>query len=88
MDKYLWRFEWICGRAGCLEGLFVATKDEVKNLIGKEIYFGEALGKHSEVYGIIKKKDIIKIDLDSETVRKVAKLLGNTWSGYNPLDYI
>lgn len=88
MNKFLWRFYWDCDRMGNVEGLFVATEDEIKNIIGKKIYFGEILGKHSEVYGNIDNEDITKLDLDCETVEKVTKLLGETWSGYNPLEYL
>ena len=51
----LWKFHWDCGRAGDVEGLFIATEEEVENLIGSEVYFGEILGKHSEVYGTVEK---------------------------------
>lgn len=44
--------------------------------------------KHSEVYGTIEESEITKIHLDFETVKKVTALLGETWSGYNPFDYI
>ena len=89
MDKkYLWKFDADCGRQGNLEGLFVATRQEVKDTIGKYAYFGEVLGKHSEVCGNIEKDEISKVDLDSETVEKVSKILGDTWSGFNPLHYI
>jgi len=88
MEKYLWKFEWDCGRQGTLEGLFVATKEEVQSLIGKQVNFGEVLGKHSEVYGTIEEGEVTMIILDAKTVEKVAKILGDTWSGYNPLYYI
>ena len=87
-EKYLWRFNWDCGRQGELEGLFVATEQEVKSLIGQEVYFGEVLGKHSEIFGTIEENEVKKVDLDSETVEKVTKVLGDIWSGYNPLEYL
>ena len=34
---------------GTLEGLFIAPEEEVTNMMGKYVYFGEVLGKHSEV---------------------------------------
>lgn len=43
--KYLYKFHWDCGRNGDLQGLFVATEDEVKDAIGSEAYFGEVLGE-------------------------------------------
>lgn len=88
MENYLWKFYWDCHRQGDVTGLFVATEEEVNDLIGKYVYFGEILGKHSEVYGNIEEGEIEKLDLDSETVEKVSKILGYTWSGYNPLDYV
>jgi hypothetical protein len=88
MNKYLWGFYWDCGRSGCLDGLFVATEKEVNNAIGKYVNFGEVLGKHSEVYGHIDEGDIVKKDVSPEAVGEVMKVLGRTWSGFNPLDYI
>jgi hypothetical protein len=88
MDKFLWKMIFDCGRSGCLEGLFIATQEEIDNLIGSKVYFGEVLGKHSEVYGAIEEGEITKVDLDSEIVEKVSAILGDTWSGYNPLEYI
>jgi len=86
--NYLWNFYIDCGRSGSIEGLFVATEEEVENLIGKRIYIDEPLGKHSEVSGTIEKHEITKLELDSETVDKVSRILGSTWSGFNPFDYV
>lgn len=77
----LWRFHWDCGRQGEVEGLFKATKEEVVAAIGKDVYFGEILGKHSEVYGVIEDGDIT-LESDDPLV-----VLGAKESGYNPLDY-
>lgn len=87
-SRYLWKFFWDCRRQGEVEGLFVATEETIHNAIGKEVSFGEILGKHSDVYGTLEIGDLEKMDLDSETVEKVTKLLGETWSGYNPLHYV
>lgn len=88
MNKYLWKFYWDCGRMGEVEGLFIATENEIQNAIGKNIYFGEILGKHSEVYGTLDENDLEKMNLDSVSIERVAELLGDNWSGYNPLEYI
>lgn len=77
----LWKFYWDC-RNGCVEGIFKATKEEVDAAIGKEVCFGEILGKHSEVYGIIEDGEI-EIITDDPLIVKHA-----TESGYNPLDYL
>ena len=86
--RNLYRFSQDAGRMGRVDGLFVASEEEVARLIGREVYFGEILGKHSEVTIDFEEGDIEKIELDSETVEKVTELLGETWSGYNPFDYI
>lgn len=86
--KLLYEFSWDCGRSGSIDGLFVSTNEEVSGLIGKEVYFGEVLGKHSEVYGVIEEGDITEVDIDADAVAKVSEKLGDTWSGFNPLHYI
>lgn len=86
--KYLWSFYWDCGRSGSVDGLFVATEEQVKKAIGERVSFGEILGKHSDVCGTLDECDVNKVDLKPETVEEVSVILGDTWSGYNPLDYI
>ena len=78
----LWSFYWDCGRQGKVEGLFKATKEEVENAIGKEVYFGEILGKHSEVYGTIEEGEIELVSDDP------IEVMSATESGYNPLEYL
>ena len=88
MTKYLYRFCWSFRRGGEVEGLFVATPEEVAGAIGRYIDLGEALGKHSEVCGEIEPGDIKKLDVSPQAVEEVSAFLGRTWSGYNPLDYM
>lgn len=88
MNK-LYEFCLDCGRMGDLTGLFIATETELKALQGGNIYFGEALGKHSEVWiDDFKFEDYctVKSD-DSEKIDWLIDLLGYTLSGYNPLNY-
>ncbi|AKQ08320.1 hypothetical protein PQE66_gp005 [Bacillus phage PBC2] len=87
MTKYLYRFYFSYGRGG-ISGLVVATEEDVANAIGEYVDFGEAMGKHSEVYGYLKESNFEKLDVAPEAVKEVAKYLGNHWSGYNPFDYI
>jgi hypothetical protein len=86
--KRLWRFYWDCGRQGDVESVFVATDEEVEEAIGKRIYFGEILGKHSEVHGTLERSDLTRLDVSNEAIEEVTKILGETWSGYNPLRYV
>lgn len=85
--KKLYNFHWDYGRNGDVRGIFVAEESDVAVAIGRQIYFGEILGKHSEVYGTLEAKDIeIKTD-DQDFIEKFIKFIG-TSTGYNPLDYI
>lgn len=86
--KLLVQFYWDCGRLGDLEGLFITTEDELKSWYGRESYFGEVLGKHSEIDGAIDEGDFtIKSD-DQEFIDKIEELLGDHLSGFYPGDYI
>lgn len=78
----LWKFYWNCGRQGNVEGIFKATKEEVDSAIGMEVYFGEILGKHSEVYGDIEEGEITLKSDDPLVVQNAVE------SGYNPLNYL
>lgn len=83
--RILYKFEWDCGRQGTLEGVFISTSEEINKIIGKEIYFGEVLGKHSEVFGTIEKEEIEELTDDQDFIDKFEILIGSI--GYNPLDY-
>jgi hypothetical protein len=92
--RKLYRFFWDCYRQGSIEGLFIAEEGKVEDIIGESVYFGEVLGKHSEIEGTVEARDItIKSD-DEAFVAKLAEvLLGSadatgTISGFNPLDYV
>lgn len=82
----LWKFCWDCGRSGFIDGLFLASSKDVEELLGKQIYFGEVLGKHSEIYGTIDEGDIKQIEVDAATIDGLTPH-GPTLSGYNPFDY-
>lgn len=86
-DLKLFSFHWDCGRMGDVEGLFAATQEDVDALIGKEIYFGEILGKHSEVYGELTAGALTHIEVDSAAIEQIIAVTGTTISGYNPFDY-
>lgn len=87
--KKLYSFSWSYPRAGCIEGLFIADDKAVAELIGKELYFGEVLGKHSELYGPLQKEDLTIDSEDQELIKSLKEAFGSsTLCGYNPLDYI
>ncbi len=79
--KKLWKFEWESCYA-FIGGLFVATDEEIKRLIGKEIFLGEYEGKHSEVYGTIEEDEIVLISDNPVVVEAVGNF------GINPLNFL
>jgi hypothetical protein len=56
--------------------------------MGQEVYFGEILGKHSEVYGILEEGDIEEVKVSETTIKEMEEVLGSSISGYNPLNYL
>lgn len=87
MKKSIYKFSTSYGRMGTLEGVFTATKKQIDKLISSkiEVYFGEVLGKHSEVFGVIEKKDIKLVTNDAVAVEIFEKY--NFASGHNPFKY-
>lgn len=84
--KKLWKFYWYMGRQGEVESVFTATQSEIDEILDKNIYFGEILGKHSEVYGVIEAKDLEVLSEDASLIAVFEKHVGST--GHNPLDYL
>lgn len=76
------------GRMGELNGVFVCEKQELVDLIAseKEIYFGEVLGKHSEIYEVMRDGYFEEVTTDANFIELFEKYgLSN---GYNPFDYL
>lgn len=86
MSKKLYKFEWD-EIYGLVAGLFIEDESVVNEAIGKEISFGEVLGKHSEVYGALKESDLEVLVSDEEEVEILGKYNFIPF-GYNPLEYI
>jgi hypothetical protein len=78
---------------GDLEGLFIADPKIVSEALGKEMSFGEALGKHSEIYDTFDEDQIEILSEDQDKIQWLISVVGATnscssISGYNPLDYL
>jgi hypothetical protein len=83
----LFRFFWDVGRMGEIEGLFVAEQSEVDRIIGKELYLGEVLGKHSEIYGTVEANEITVVSEDEDVCKHlIDECKSKTICGYNPID--
>ena len=85
--KKLYRFAWDFGRHGVVTGLFIEEEARVQSAIGHYAYFGEILGKHSDVEGELQEGDITVLTDDQAFIEK-ANELGIVPHGYNPLDHI
>lgn len=85
----LYDFHWDMGRMGDVEGLFIADSEVVEKHIGKTVYFGEILGKHSDIDGVLEEEDLKVISEDQEKIAWLKEVMkGNTISGYNPITCI
>jgi hypothetical protein len=80
---------------GHLESIFICKPEIVERLYGKTIFFGEVLGKHSDIFCIVDPNDIQLLDVKDSTVEdlvavfvKDVSLPYYTISGHNPLEYI
>lgn len=91
--KRLVSFEKYFGRQGALSGMFLLDEDEWTTLQGiisdgVDIYFGEVLGKHSEVICSIEPEDIEVLTADQEWLAQANQLNVCLDNGCNPLDYL
>ena len=86
--KALYKLHFDCGRQGELNGLFICDTEKLEQLVKSEyeVYFGEALGKHSEVYGKIEECDYTLVSTDDNVIKVIEE--NNLENGYNPFDYI
>lgn len=85
--KALYKMFCRCGRMGDLEGIFVADKEDVKILVGEgiEVYFGEVLGKHSEIVGAIEAEELTEVTDDPKVIDIFEQY--KLYSGFNPFNY-
>lgn len=76
------------GRMGELDGMFVCDQVSLDRIYGREVCFGEALGKHSEVVETMAPEMFeVKSD-DQQFIKKFVSILGFDVSGINPFDYL
>lgn len=89
MTLKLWKFDADCGRVGSLSGLIAVSQADIDNIIGEDVYFGEVLGKHSDITVRIGLEDFTLIDIPEEYARKIMTAAGGSHciSGYSPFDY-
>ena len=82
----IYRYSESFGRQGDLSGVFTATAAEVDAAMGRKVYFGEVLGKHSDVWSVMGPEDITLVSDAPEAVAVVDSL--GLATGTNPLEYL
>lgn len=85
--KAIFKLNFDCGRSGALSGVFVSTQERVNALInsGVDVYFGEVLGKHSEVFGPIEESEVEFITDDPNFIEIFEK--HGLETGFDPFNY-
>lgn len=85
--KKLYRYNLYCGRMGSIDSVFVADDEEMKKALGKRIYFGEVLGKHSEIVDEEFSESSLEVLSEEQSVCDIIEEhIGST--GHCPLNYI
>jgi hypothetical protein len=84
MTRKLYKYSESFGRMGTLEGVFTAEEADVEKLQGQRVYFGEALGKHSEITGKITAETVTVIEKATPEFVALFDELGLV-TGYDPV---
>lgn len=84
--KQLYKYSETFGRQGSLSGTFVIDSEAVCKLKGTAVYFGEVLGKHSEIFGKLDDSTLTLVTDDQEFIEKLEQF-GLHSTGFNPLHY-
>lgn len=84
----LYRFYWDCGALGDVEGVFVATPEQIEQALGKYLYLGEVEGEDCQIGGYLEASDLEQLNVSLGCVIELRNVLGSTISGINPLHYV
>ena len=86
MAKGIYKFYRDCDRFGSLEGIFIEDSDRIEASIGKEMYFYEVLGKHSEITLDLEEVDIVLVTEDENIISLFEE--NQMQMGINPIEYL
>ena len=83
--KGIFKFCANVGRIGNLNGIFVSNSKDIQSLIDseREIYFGECLGKHSDISFPLNKEYFSLVSYDSNFINMFES--AGMESGTNPM---
>lgn len=83
------KFEYEILHTGYLDSIFLCSQQDYDRLIGKYVYFGDVLGKHSSVGVTIRKEHLTILSQDQDKLPWLMKVFQHTTlSGHNPLEYL
>ena len=85
--RKLYKFSADCGRMGYIEGTLIEDDDLVAKCIGQKVYFGEILGKHSDIRWDLKESDLVVLTDDQQFIEKAIKF-GLAPMGHSPIEKI
>ncbi len=85
--RKLYKFNADFGRMGKLEGVFAAEEVDIDGLCGQEVYFGEVLGKHSEIVLTVDNDHLTILTDDQGFIDKAIEY-ELVPCGHNPFDYL
>lgn len=80
---YKFRLDSVCG---FIDGIFIAYHSDIRDAIGREVDYGEALGEHSEIISVLSSAQLRLMTSDRGVVAKFEEL--ELATGHNPLDYL
>jgi hypothetical protein len=84
-DPILYRWSASFGRMGHLNGISLCTASKLRRAAGHVVFFGEVLGKHSEVFYEVDEADFYALTSDQDFISK-ARELGLLDVGADPID--
>lgn len=75
--KKLYKYDLGCGRMGSIDSVFIADDELVKACIGKLVYFGEVLGKHSNVSTCLSVEDLKICSENQLVITELIEIFGS-----------
>lgn len=84
----LYRFKWKSHRPNPLEGLLIATPEQIEQQVGKYVYFGDVFGTTQRFYGWLEADDFEVLPVPLNCIIELRESLGERVSGVYPFDYI
>ena len=79
----LYAYNYDCGRMGEIEGTFISNDETLNKLKDKTAYFGEALGKHSDIADYDWFDNVTELTDDQDFITKAIEY-GIAHFGYSP----